>query len=260
MANDMPRLTEDQQRTLRLDSTEQFAGAVGHDFANHLAAILGHLTLAQLTETLSPEAAKHLAEVERAAWNARELTQQLIAFGKVGKPEKQPLALPDVVRESIFFALQTARNAPVVSTEFIAPNDLWSVAADAGQLSQVINNLALNAFQAMGEQGGSLRIIARNRAKGSESEAVFAHHDAVHLSFVDTGPGMSPQALARIFDPCTSTRKKGIGLGLATAYSVINKHEGHIRAESTLGVGTTIHIYLQANSTAARSPVQPAVG
>lgn len=259
-ARDLPRLKEEQEKTIRLDSLSQFAGAVGHDFANHLSAILGHLTLAQLTENLAPDAAKHMAEVERAAWHARDLTQQLIAFGKISAPEKRTLALPDIVRESIFFALQTARNAPAVSTEFIAPNDLWSVEADASQLGQVINNLALNAIQAMGEQGGSLRIIARNRASGTESGAIMGDCHTVHLSFVDTGPGISVQNLAGIFEPFSATGKKGMGLGLATAYSVIKKHGGHIHAESTVGVGTTIHIYLQAEPTAARIPVQPAIG
>jgi two-component system cell cycle sensor histidine kinase/response regulator CckA len=236
-----------------LDSLGLMAGQIAHDFANHLSVMIGHLSLAQLTEGgLPAEAARHLDEVERATQSARALTQQLLAFAHVGNPDKTRCALPDLIRESVSYALQ---NAPQVATDFAVPDDLWPVDVDVVQLSRVFHNLALNSVQAMHAKGGALRVIARNLPCGTNSAQHLAGRSSVHLSFIDTGCGIRPENLVRIFDPFFTSKNKGMGLGLTTAYAVIRKHNGVIFAESTVGVGTTFHMYLPAEPSAVNTPV-----
>ena len=236
------RLAEEKERTTRLESLGLLAGGIAHDFANLLTAIMGHLSLAQTTEHLPQEAAVSLSEVERAAWRARDLTKQLLTFAKGGTLQRSLVALGGVIRESVAFAMHDAGG---VVTEFQVPDDLWPVDADEGQLGQVINNLALNAVQAMGQRG-LLRIVARNVEPGVLSVGGLAGRAAVHVQLVDTGPGIPAESLSKIFDPFFTTKAKGTGLGLATVYSIVKKHGGHIHVESKLGLGTTFDVYLPA--------------
>lgn len=238
------RVTEEWECAIRLESFGLLAGEAGHDFANHLAAILGHLSLAQLTDGLPAQAGVHLAEVERASNRARNLTEQLLTLARCETLDKQLVELPVIIGDSIASVLH---DAPGVVTEFVVPDDLWAIEADAGQLTQVFNYLVVNAVHAMTEQSGVLRIVAGNIAAGAQTVPHLGEVPTVHIEIIDTGPGIPPGKLPRVFDPFFISNKKGTALGLTTVNYAIRKHGGHVEVESTLGVGTTFHVYLPAH-------------
>jgi PAS domain S-box-containing protein len=236
----------ERARADKLESLGLLAGGIAHDFANLLTVIMGNLTLVQITEQLPAPVTARLGEVERAAWRAKDLTHQLLTFAKGGMPEMKPVELGAIVRESVAFALH---GAPGVSAQETVASGLWPVEADAGQLGQVFNNLALNAVQAMDGQG-TLLVTAENLVPGPEQPMLIAGLRMVHLQITDNGPGIPPESVAKIFDPFFTTKSTGTGLGLATVYSIIKKHGGQISVESTLGTGTTFHVFLPAATAA----------
>ena len=235
------RDTEERERAKRLEALGLLAGGIAHDFANLLTAMIGHLTLVQAVQGLPSKVEFRLTEVERTAWRARDLTQQLLTFARGGSLDKKSVALGEVIRDSVALSLLVA---PGVSITVDVPDDLWTVQADAGQLGQLIANLALNGVQAMGEQG-ELQIVARNLAPGARA-AYLSASAIVHIQVTDTGCGIPAENLSKIFDPFFTTKKKGTGLGLATVYSIVKKHRGEIQVESAIGVGTTFQVYLPA--------------
>jgi len=145
------------------------------------------------------------------------------------------------VREVAEFTLHGSK----VRCQFTLPADLWPASADKGQIGQVVQNIVINAMQAMPE-GGVVEIAAANVQSGSEMGPVLTPGKYVRLDFTDHGPGIQRPDLARIFDPYFTTKQRGSGLGLATVHSIIKKHAGHINAESELGKGTTFSIWLPA--------------
>lgn len=130
--------------------------------------------------------------------------------------------------------------------EFSIPDNLWPAKVDEGQVSQVINNLIINAYQAMPE-GGIIKVHFENVIIAENDVLPIKKGEYVKISIKDNGIGIPKEHLPKIFDPYFTTRHKGSGLGLSTAYSIIKKHDGHITMESKMGVGTTFHIYLPAS-------------
>jgi PAS domain S-box-containing protein len=233
----------ERERANKLESLGLLAGGIAHDFANLLTLIIGHLSLAQLIEGLPEKVNARLTHIEKAAWRAKDMTQQLLTFAKGGVTVKKTLPLESLLRESVGFALQSASGG--VEGDYTIAPELWLVEADAGQLGQVFNNIALNAVQAMNHRG-TLRVVARNLPPGPEQGSELSTVRVVHVSITDTGPGISPENLAKIFDPFFTTKTKGTGLGLATVYSIVKNHGGRLTVDSLVGVGTTFHLYLRA--------------
>jgi len=130
--------------------------------------------------------------------------------------------------------------------EYDFGNNVWPVEADKGQISQVIQNIILNARDAMPE-GGTIHLGCRNFYNGNTIPEL-AEERLIHLTIRDHGIGVAEELLQRIFDPYFSTKEDGSGLGLAVTYSIIQKHSGHIKVESQQNVGTTFHIYLPASA------------
>jgi two-component system cell cycle sensor histidine kinase/response regulator CckA len=184
---------------------------------------------------------------------AKDLTQQLLTFSKGGSPIRKSTAISEMIKDTATFALSGSD----VRLEFSLPEDLWAVEIDEGQMSQVIQNIVINADQAM-PAGGTLNISARNTAIQRLGALLLPKGNYVQIDIKDEGVGMSKQQLARLFEPYFTTKQKGSGLGLATAYSIIKNHGGHITAESTQNVGTTFHIYLPASSKPAPVKRKPA--
>ncbi|MFA5057113.1 MAG: PAS domain S-box protein, partial [Opitutaceae bacterium] len=237
------RFEQELERASRLESVGILAGGIAHDFNNILTAVMGNITLALLDAGALARAEGYLREAERAAMRARDLTQQLLTFAKGGDPVRTAVQLPEIITEVAQFALHGSR----VKCEFNLPAGLWLADADKGQLSQVVQNLVINAVQAMPE-GGAIRIGARNEPVGAGSPRPLPPGDYVHVSVADTGTGIKPEHLVKIFDPYFTTKQSGSGLGLTTVYSIIKKHHGHIEVESELGHGTTFHLWLPALS------------
>jgi PAS domain S-box-containing protein len=234
-------LEDELIKSQKLESIGVLAGGIAHDFNNILTAILGNVALAKTHTQSGDKIHDLLSEAEKAFWRARDLTQQLLTFAKGGAPVKKAAALNDIIQDTTHFVLAGAN----VRAEFNLPPDLWSVEYDGGQISQVINNLVMNAVQAMPE-GGVIRIDAENVVL-LNAIVPLPPGRYVKLSFKDQGVGIAPQHLAKVFDPYFTTKQKGSGLGLATTYSIIKRHGGYIAVESEVGIGSTFMVYLPAS-------------
>ena len=246
------RLEEEMAKVERMESLGVLAGGIAHDFNNLLTGLLGNISLAlHRAGDAPPELRERLAEAERACLRARALTQQLLTFARGGAPLREPLSVAEVVREAACFALHGSRSR----CRFELPPDLWPVEADAGQLHQAIVNLVINADQAM-PQGGTVRISARNVWVTPEEGLPLEPGRYVQISIQDHGVGIPPEHLPRVLEPFFTTKQRGSGLGLATAYSILRRHDGHLRVDSELGRGTTVHLWLPASE---REPEQAAV-
>ena len=235
------RFEQEMERTSQLESLGILAGGIAHDFNNILTAVMGNITMAMLDAEGLASVGHYLQEAERATLRARGLTQQLLTFAKGGDPVRTAVLLPEIIREVAEFALHGSR----VKCEFDLPPGLWPADADKGQLGQVVQNLVINAVQAMPE-GGTIRIGATNETVRPDAQRPFRPGDYVHISVADAGMGIKPEHLAKIFDPYFTTKQQGSGLGLTTVYSIVHKHEGHIEVESEPGHGTTFHLWLPA--------------
>jgi PAS domain S-box-containing protein len=241
------KLEEELLKARQLESIGILAGGIAHDFNNMLTAILGNISLAKIQANNNKDLGRVLAEAEKASLRAKELTNQLLTFAKGGSPIKKLTSVADIIQDSAIFALRGSN----VSCEFHFDDRLWPIQADEGQISQVINNMVINAIQAMLE-GGKITISAINLPLIENGYALpLAKGDYIQIQIKDAGVGIPSKYLSKIFDPYFSTKEKGSGLGLATAYSIIKRHNGHIEVTSELGKGTTFKIYLPASPSSA---------
>jgi PAS domain S-box-containing protein len=235
------KMEETLLRIQKLESIGTLAGGIAHDFNNILTGILGNISLAEMLIDQKDKALERLAEAERSASKAKDLTSQLLTFSKGGAPILKTTSITDILKESVSFALSGSKS----THSFFFPNDVWSVVIDDGQMNQVINNILINADQAM-PQGGMIKIFAQNVMVEENDILSLEAGPYVKISVEDQGIGIPEEHLSRIFDPYFSTKQKGSGLGLAITYSIIKRHNGHIEVESQLGIGTKIHFYVPA--------------
>ena len=240
--NKRMKLEEELQKNQKLESLGVLAGGIAHDFNNLLTGILGNVSLVKMLVNPEDKAFKKLDEAEKASERARDLTQQLLTFSKGGSPVKKVVSIGKVVVDSATFAARGSN----VRCDFSIPEDIMAVEVDEGQISQVVNNLIINAEQAMPE-GGVIRIVLENIVHTPGGFLPLKQGEYVRLSVADKGTGITEKDLQKIFDPYFTTKKKGSGLGLATVYSIIRNHEGYIDVQSQLGVGTTFQIYFPAS-------------
>lgn len=241
-------------RVDKLESLGVLAGGVAHDFNNILTAIVGNISLA--SQTIDPEHRIQalLATAEKASWRAKGLTQQLLTFSQGGHPIKETTSIASIIQDSSQFVLY---GSPV-ACNLHTVEDLWLVDIDTGQMSQVVQNLVLNARHAMSD-GGCIDIFCDNipaEEAGSYLQQPGIPH--IRISVRDNGAGIPAKYLTTIFDPYFSTKQEGSGLGLAIVHSIINKHDGYIEVQSQEGTGTTFTIYLPA-ATQACTPVSPQI-
>ena len=231
------------QKMDKLQSIGVLAGGIAHDFNNVLLGLYGNISIAM--DDLSKEHPSYapLEEAEKSMTRAVRLTKQLLTFAKGGDPVKESVSLGTMIGEVARFDL-TGSN---VSLVYHHDEDLWPVDADRGQLQQVVSNLVINARQAM-PKGGHLTITLENADHPSESVPGLRAGRYVKVMVQDTGGGIEPKVLGHIFDPYFTTKQTGSGLGLATVWSIITKHGGHIGVVSELGKGTTFTFYLPASA------------
>ena len=241
----------------KLESIGLLAGGIAHDFNNLLAGVLTNLAAARPRASGDSRLGRALAEAERAALRAKGLTQRLLTFSSGGDPVRQTLPLGPLMHESAELALAGSNVRGFVEV----PDGLWPAHADALQIGQVLQNLLINARQAMPD-GGVVRLRAENILAGPDHPAHLAPGRFVCLSVADQGVGIPSENLSRIFDPFFTTREGGSGLGLTASYAIVRKHGGGIEVQSEPGVGTTFRVYLpaaearasQAAPTAAAAP------
>ncbi len=245
------RLIEATQRADKLDSLGILAGGIAHDFNNLLAGMFGYMEMARSAGRTDAKVSSYLDKAMAAFARARDLTGQLLTFAKGGTPVRRTGDLGTLVRDTTTFML----SGSTVKANFVIPDDLWLCDFDANQIGQVIDNLVINAQQAM-PLGGNITLSLRNRTVGENEVALIGPGRYVEIVVKDTGPGVQSDHLARVFDPFFTTKEKGHGLGLATCYSIIRRHEGAIEAASKIGDGMTFTILLPA-SDAAVEPLLP---
>ena len=234
------KIEEELVKIQKIESIGVLAGGIAHDFNNILTGILGNISLTRLYKD-PEEISEKLMEAEKASLRARDLTQQLLTFSKGGAPVMMTSSIAEILEDSTVFALSGSN----VRCKFAISDDLWLVDIDKGQISQVINNLIVNADQAM-PNGGVIVVRAENVTLGSEDVVPLEDGKYVKISIADQGVGIPNEYLNKIFDPYFSTKQNGSGLGLATSYFIVKNHNGYITAESQVGMGTTFYIYIPA--------------
>jgi len=240
---DRVRLEDELRRAQRMDSIGILAGGIAHDFNNILTAILGNITLAQMFSKSGQSVEDCLQQAEKACWRAEELTQQLLTFVKGGAPVKKLASLTTLIRETGDFALRGSN----VRCEFAVSPDLWPAEVDEGQISQVINNLMINADQAMPD-GGTIQVSAENAVVGPDDDrSGLPEGKYLKISVQDHGVGIPPERIEKVFEPYFTTRPEGRGLGLSTARTIVKRHRGLIAVDSQLDAGTTFTVYLPAS-------------
>lgn len=238
---DRKRLEAESIKAQKLESLGVLAGGIAHDFNNLLTGILGNVSFAKMLVQDNEKALKRLEACENASLRARDLTSQLLTFARGGEPVRKLIVLPRLVTDSAGFALRGSN----VRCVFNFPEEVWRVDADEGQISQVINNLVINADQAMPE-GGEVLITATNVVVSAQDGLPLKEGCYVRIKVHDQGAGIDPAIVSRLFDPYFTTKPNGSGLGLASVYSIIKRHDGYVTADSCLGRGATFTLYLPA--------------
>ncbi len=224
----------------KLESLGVLAGGIAHDFNNILSAIISNIQLALMKLEKNQDIKSYLLNTVETTRKASDLTKQLLTFSKGGAPVRKDASLIELIKDTAGFVLRGSKT----KVEYAIPDDLWAASVDEGQISQVIHNLVLNAKQAM-PKGGIIRISAENIIV--EADRRLRPGQYAQITVKDCGTGIAKENLPKIFDPFFTTKKDGNGLGLATSYSIITRHNGSIDVESQEGAGTTFIIRLPAS-------------
>ncbi|UCF84628.1 MAG: PAS domain S-box protein [Desulfobacteraceae bacterium] len=243
------KMEEDLLRIQRLESIGTLAGGIAHDFNNLLTGVLVNVDFARMDLDPEDKIYKRLSDAKKACFSARELSQQFITFSRGGAPMKRVASITETIKNSANLALAGSD----VTWECSIADDLWLVEFDESQIRQAIHQLVTNSKEAMPE-GGTIELQAENiiiSSKGHEKNLGLRHGEYVKISIQDQGVGIPKENLSKIFDPYFSTKemgaRKGMGLGLTTAFSIIKRHDGHVTVESELNKGTITCIYLPAS-------------
>jgi PAS domain S-box-containing protein len=245
------QMEEEVIRIQKIESIGILAGGIAHDFNNILTAILGNISLAKIFAQSDNRILKGLNKAEEASLRARDLTQQLLTFSKGGAPIRKSVSVAKLLRDTTAFTLSGSD----IKCEFSLSDGLWPAEIDEGQITQVVNNVVLNARQAM-PKGGTIRVSAENHTFVSVPQDLPLEEGRyVKISIEDNGVGIPESDLSKIFDAYFTTKEKGAGLGLSISYSIVKKHGGYINVKSKQGAGTTFCIYLPASKD--RETVEP---
>ncbi|NLD99817.1 MAG: response regulator [Fibrobacter sp.] len=236
------KMMEQVQKTDRLESLGVLAGGIAHDFNNLLGGLFGYIDMA-LSVSTDPETNCYLQKACKVFERAKDLTSQLLTFTKSGLPERKTGSVVPVVIDAMNFALAGKE----ITRKFDISDELANCDFDTNQIAQVIDNICINAVQAMNGSGSiHVKINNCNLAENDVEDLHPGQYVLIQIS--DTGPGISSEIMKRIFDPFFTTKVQGNGLGLATSFSIIRRHDGRIIAESQDGIGATFKIYLPASS------------
>lgn len=231
----------------KVNSLSILAAGIAHDFNNILTIVLGNIYiikryLNKSTNKVYNKIYNKFSQIERLTLQAQDLNQQLMNFSKDGVPIKKNIYIRSLIKKTANMVLSGSNNM----CNFSIAQDLWSVEVDEGQIRQVINNLLINAQQAM-PNGGNIEVTANNVYVEENNKNNIKPGKYVMIEIRDKGKGISKENIDKIFEPYFTTKADGTGLGLAASYSIITKHNGYIYAESEETIGTSFFIYLMAS-------------
>ncbi|NOX25299.1 MAG: PAS domain S-box protein, partial [Deltaproteobacteria bacterium] len=243
------KMEEELRRKRQLESLGVLAGGIAHDFNNILTAILGNINLAEYIVKDDQKAMQLLEEADNASRRAAVLVQQLLTFSKGGAPVKAAASLVEIIKGTTDFIMRGSN----IGCDYQLADGINLADVDSGQISQVIQNLVINAKQAMPE-GGTITITCRDHHKTTKDTLPLKNGDYLQVTIEDEGSGIPLSRLDHIFDPYFTTKKSGNGLGLAIVHSIIHKHDGYIAVASKLGRGTKFSFYLPATDKSAIIP------
>lgn len=235
------KMQEEIQKAQKLESLGILAGGIAHDFNNLLTGILGNINLAKIYTDSTTYVYKLLSTAEKAAIRTHRLTHQLLTFASGGSPIKKIARVKEFVEEAVSFAVRGS----AITCEYNISPYVQPVEVDEGQINQVLNNLIINAIQAM-PNGGRIKISADNFDLDEDIGLPLENRQYVRIMIEDTGTGIPEDILKKIFDPYFTTKPKGSGLGLSSAYSIMKNHNGFIDVKTSVGEGTTFILYLPA--------------
>ncbi|MFO7539784.1 MAG: PAS domain S-box protein, partial [Chloroflexota bacterium] len=247
------------QEQERLSAVGQLAAGIAHDFNNILAAMVLHVQIMQRTAKLPPAIQKGLEMIEQQAYRAADLTQQILDFSRQSLLARQPLDLVAFLQDlTVLFRRTLPEN---VSIELDYDPAAYAIYADPSRMQQVVMNLAVNARDAM-PQGGRLQFsLAHLSLATADTPPVpeMTSGDWIVLRVADSGTGIPPQTLGRIFEPFFTTKEvgKGVGLGLAQVYGIVQQHDGYLDVETEIGQGTTFLLYFPALTAEGIETTEP---
>ena len=246
----------------KMQAIGQLAGGVAHDFNNLLTAITGHCDLLLLRHDQGDPDYADLVQINQNANRAAALVSQLLAYSRKQTLRPQVMDLRDMLSDLMHLLNRLVGEKMVLSLSHDPV--LWSIRADKRQLEQVLMNLVVNARDAMPE-GGEIRITTENLTLTEplrRDRAVVAPGRYVRVAVQDTGVGIPPDKIQKVFEPFYTTKRagEGTGLGLSTAYGIVKQTGGFIFADSRAGEGTRFQLLFPANETAADAPVRTADG
>ncbi len=243
----LARSEKQLQQVLKIQAIGTLAGGIAHDFNNILFPIVGYTELTMDEVPQDSVARKNLEEILKAAHRAKDLVQQILTFSRQSGQEREPIRVQYVIKEAL--KLLRATIPSTIEIEHHLDESCGAISGDTTQIHQVIMNLCTNAYQAMQEAGGKLKIVL--------TEVDITYADTIErvglkpgrhlrLTVKDEGCGMEPAVMDRIFEPYYTTKAhgKGTGLGLAVIHGIVKNHGGDIIVDSTLGTGSTFHVFL----------------
>lgn len=238
---------ETMQRSQKMEAIGTLAGGIAHDFNNLLAPIIGYAELSKSSFNPNSVDYNHMVGIINAATRAKELVKQILTFAKDRDKEKKVISLKTMVKETIKF-LRASIPKTIEINSYLDPK-CGSVFANHSQLHQVIMNLCTNAYYAMKKTGGKLSISLTEVdifKDGLIPVNNLKKNRFVKLEITDTGTGIEPDKIDKIFEPYFSTKPKdeGTGLGLSVVHGIITSHDGYITVNSEIGKGTSFYVYL----------------
>ena len=243
----------------KMEAIGTLAGGIAHDFNNILGAIIGYTELS-LLDLKKPSPLRHnLVQSLKAAARARELVNQILTFSRQAEQELSPIRVAPLIKESLAFLRSSLPTTIEIRQEYRTPEA--AVMADPIQIQQVLINLCTNAAHAMKQNGGLLRIVV-DRIEFEDhftaDNSVLVSGEYLHLTVADTGTGIAPDVLDRIFDPYFTTKEvgEGTGMGLAMVQGIVQSHKGGLKVESEPGRGTVFHVYLPLIPESRAAPVE----
>lgn len=241
------RIEKELQKKEKIEALGILAGGIAHDFNNLLTAIWSGLSVLKIDYPNHIEK-DIINDLENAVRRGKDLTGQLLTYSKGGAPIKEITSLESIVKETAAFIMSGKKTKYEINSD----DNLYTVEIDSTQISRVIQNLLINALEAMSDVG----IIKINLRNKNDLRMTNSHSKKyVELIITDSGKGIPGNVRQRVFDPFFTTKQNGSGLGLATSYSIIKKHNGHIYFNTSEGNGTSFHVLIPASQKVATKKV-----